>query len=204
MEDLQTLWHKAQRQEDAQVLPAVEIDKIVHQKSLSVFTTFKRTVFWELLFNILFTLSCVYYGWVSELRKFPVIVGACLLLLVGFVTWQLFFYLRLRRHPYDHNVHHYLRSSLALLKEYVLHYKIVYGALLPIAAVLGFALESAAEKAGTELPLLVLPENPWLAGIMVMATSALVIGALYFLLKFLYQAKIDRMQTLVNNLEQRQ
>ena len=201
MEDLQTLWHKAQQREDARGLPAIEIDKIIHQRSRSVFNTFKRTVFWELIFNGLFTLSCAYYGWVSELRKYPVITSAFLVLLIGFVAWQFFFYQRLRRHPYNHDVHCYPQSSISLLRQYVWHYKIVYGVGLPISVVLGFIFGFEISQQGADFPFYELPENSWLIAAISIAGLVTVLGVLHLMIKYFYQKKIDRMQQLIDDLE---
>lgn len=201
MDDLQTLWRSAQPAADTQALPDQQIDQMIHQKSRSTFEKFRRTVFWEMLFNGLFTLGCIYYVLVSEFRAFPFTMGAILMLVLGFLGWQLRFYQRLRRHPFEANVHYHLQLALALLKKYVLHYKILFGVMLPITAVLSFGMGVAAGKEGLDLPFYELPQHPWLAGLLVVAVLGLSLAAVHFQLKYLYQHKINRMQQLVDELE---
>lgn len=201
MEDLQTLWHKAQRQEDAHTLPDQQIDKMIRQKSRGIFDKFTRTVLGELLFNVLFTLGTACYVMMSELKQFPLIMGVMFLMLAGYQSWQFAFYRRLRRHATDHDIHGYLQSSLRLLKQFVFHYKIVYGIVTPISIMLGFWLGMRASQADVELPLAELPENPWMASVVVAGTLAIVLLCIHLNLKYLYQKKIDRMQQLVNDLE---
>ncbi len=201
MDNLQTLWRNAQPAEDQQALATQQIETIIHQKSQSEFDKFKRTVFWEMIFNIVFTLGCAYYALVSEFRAFPVPVGATFLAIGSFHIWQLTFYRRLCRHPFSVDVRHYLQSALALLKKYVLHYKVVYGILLPVSGMIGLALGSAASQEGTELPIYELPNEPWLAFLVVGVVLSLAFLTIHFQFKYLYQPKINRLQRLVDELQ---
>ena len=183
------------------MVPDQQVDTMIQQKSRSTFDTFRQTVRWEMTFNILFTLGAVGYTLVSELRRFPVICGLMFVIMTGFLVWQVSFYQRLRRHPVDHDVRGYLQSTLTLLKQYVLHYKIVYGVVTPLAGGVGFVLGFAAGQSEVELPILRLPENPWLAGLFVIAILVLTVVIVHLHLKYFYQNKIDRMQRLVDELE---
>lgn len=201
MDDLQTLWRSAQPAADTQALPDQQIDQMIHRKSRSTFEEFRRTVFWEMLFNVLFTIGCAYYVMTSAFRAFPISMGATFVVLAGFLVWQFRFYQRLRRHPFDTDVRQYLQSALALLRKYVLHYKIMYGITMPISLVLGFIIGFTASKEGVALPLVQLPTNPWLAWLWVIGASCLVFLVIYLLIKYLYQHKINRLQQLVDELE---
>ena len=201
MDNLQTLWRNAQSVEDEQKLVTEQIDTIIRRKSQNEFGKFKRTVFWEMLFNVAFTVGCACYALVSEFRAFPVIVGTTFLVIGSFLVWQFTFYRRLCRHPFSVDVHHYLRSALALLKKYVLHYKIVYGILLPVSGAIGFALGFAASQEGAELPLYELPENPWLAWLIIIAIIGTAFLIVHLQFKYLYQPKINRLQRMVDELE---
>ena len=201
MDNLQALWRNAQSVEDEQKLVTEQIDTIIRRNSQNEFDKFKRTVFWEMLFNVAFTVGCAYYALVSEFRAFPVIVGGTFLVIGSFLVWQFTFYRRLCRHPFSADVHHYLRSALALLKKYVLHYKIVYGILLPVSGMLGFALSYTASQEGTELLMYKLPENPWLAILIVGALLGLTFLIIHLQFKYLYQPKINRLQRMVDELQ---
>jgi hypothetical protein len=201
MDNLQALWHNTQSVEDEQKLVTEQIDTIIRRKSQNEFDKFKRTVFWEMLFNVAFTVGCVCYALVSEFRAFPVIVGTTFLVIGSFLFWQFTFYRRLCRHPFSVDVHHYLRSALALLKKYVLHYKIVYGILVPVSGMIGLALGAAASQAGTELPLYELPKSPWLAFLVVGALLCLAFLIIHLQFKYLYQPKINRLQRMVDELQ---
>lgn len=201
MDNLQTLWHKAQPAADEQQLVSEQIDTIIRRKSQNELDEFKRTVFWEMLLSVAFTLFCIYYALTTEFRGFPLIMGSTFLVIIVFLAWQFTFYRRLCRHPFSADVHHYLQSTLALLRKYVLHYKIVYGILLPICGVLGFTLGFAASQEGTELPMYELPENPWLALLVVVTILVMTFLIIHFQFKYLYQPKINRLQRLLDELQ---
>lgn len=202
MDNLQTLWHKAQLPGDELALGVEQISRVIHQKSRSEFDKFRRTLFWEILFNGAFTIVCGVYVMMSTLREFPAIMITTFLIIGGFLAWQYYFYQRLCRHSIDTDVYCHLKSGLALLKKFVLHYKIVYGILLPISGILGFALGFMAEKEGTEVPLYELPQNPWLAILFVVSVLGLAFTMIHFQFKYLYQPKINRMQRMLEELRQ--
>ncbi len=200
MDDLQTLWHKAQPAGDEQALATEQLTHVIRQKSRNEFEKFRRTLFWEILFNAAFTIACGIYVMVSAFREFPLIMSAAFLMIGGFLAWQCGFYLRLHQHSIVTDVRQRLESDLAILRKFVLHYKIAYGVMLPLSGVLGFMLSASAMDAGTDLPIHELPQNPWIGIPLTIAILGLAFLAIHFQFKYLYQPKINRIQALLDAL----
>ena len=200
MEDLQTLWHKAQQQENAEGLASARIEEIIRQKSHHEFDKFKRVVWWEVVMGGMIVPLIMYFAWQTELRNHLLVAFVLVMLPVGLLGWQYRFLQRMNQIRYEDDVCHYLLTALATLKKYVFNYKVFIVIYLPFGLVLGAIIGHHLKTGGQTTLLAERPENVWMAGGIIISGIALMLFGVHAYINHLYQAKIDRIQTLIHEL----
>ena len=199
MDSLQTLWHRAQPKE-AQELPSAQIKKIVGQKSINEFERFRQLLGWEIVINTPLTVVIIYWLATSELSKIPFFVPLFIVIGIVYFLWQCLFYHQMQQHRASDDVLDYLNKGLAILKRYVWHFKIIIGGSILLGFCLGF-LMGYYDTEAVENSVLIYIEDPFWNLVLALGIVAIMLTTIHFYIKHLYQAKINRMQQLLDDLE---
>ena len=199
MDSLQTLWHNAQP-EEAQKLPSAQIEKIISRKSINEFERFKQLLGWEIVINTPLTVAIIYWLTVSELNKIPFVLPSFVAMGTVYFLWQCVFYRQMQQHQASDDVLDYLNKGLAILKRYVWHFKIIIGGSIVLGFCLGF-LMGYYDTEAVEDSALIYVEDPFWNLVLALGVVAIMLITIHFYIKHLYQAKINRMQQLLDDLE---
>ena len=199
MDSLQTLWHSAQPKE-AQELPSAQIKKIIGQKSANEFERFRQLLGWEIIINTPLTVVITYWLATSELTKIPFVLPSFVMIGVVYFLWQCLFYYQMQQHRASDDVLDYLNKGLVILKRYVWHFKMILGGSIVLGLCLGFLIGYYDAEA-VESSALIYIEDPFWNLVLALGIVIVILVTVHFYIKHLYQAKINRMQQLLDDLE---
>ena len=199
MDSLQTLWHKAQPKE-TQDIPSAQIKKIVGQKSINEFERFRQLLGWEIVINTPISIAIIYWIATSELNRIPFVLPSFVIIAIVYFLWQCVFYRQMQQHQASDDVLDYLKKGLAILRRYVWHHKIIIGGFLVMGFCLGFLIEQYDAQA-VEDSALIYVEDPFWNLVLALGIVAIMLIIIHFYIKHLYQAKINRIQQLLDDLE---
>lgn len=195
MEELQALWHKASVREESPVTRA-ELDRLVSQRSSDELQRFRRVIVLECATTWLivpFLLCWVFWRPEQQRAAIP------LLALVGGI---LYFYHRalhqFNRIHYEDSIQTYLQRALTFLKTYVRHLKVFYWASGTVGFGVGYFWAGSSE-AGDDY--LFLPSPFWNLVITLAGVAGIVLF-LHLYIKYLYQARIDKLEQLLRELSE--
>ena len=188
MEELQALWYKASAGEKTQVSKE-EIDTIVSHSSSDELAKFRQVIYLEYVASWL-VLPILLVGVFSMYRLL------CGTLLVGTIYLLYFYREALRQFDeihYEDSIRNYLQKALGFVKVYVRHYKIIYW----VAGGIGLLVGCFGGYYAEELKAYQLTKFPALGMVMISGGVILAILFAHFYIKYLYQARIDKLEALL-------
>ena len=197
MDNLQTLWHKAQSPEDEAALSNQQIDKMVRQKSYNEFENFRWIVMWEFWGGIIGTPILLYAFRDSVLLTYPFLLIILLLIQGSFCVWQYHFLRQINRVRFAEDVHHYLVDAISVMKRYVFNYRIISAVVFPAGLAFGFL----AGKDGDEPFVIEMPDQPVVAIVIGLCCVGLSLLVLHFQIEYFFQRKINRLRKMLKELQ---